>query len=65
MDKLKEIVNLGIAYGNAKAAAEYSEGVLEAKPEEQDVKTAAAISVVANRRAMDKVASTFHDLCKE
>jgi hypothetical protein len=61
MDKLKEIVELGYAYGQAKAAAEYSEGVISSDSD-KEAKTAAAISILACRRSMDKTADAFKQI---
>lgn len=61
MDKLKEIVGLGYAYGQAKAAAEYGEGVI-ASDSGKEVKTAAAISIIACRKSMDKTADAFSQI---
>lgn len=61
MDNFKKVVELGYAYGQAKAAAEYGEGVI-ASDSEKEVKTAAAISIIACKRSMDKVADAFNQI---
>ena len=61
MDKLKNVVKLGYAYGQVKAAAEYSEGVISSDSN-KEIKTAAAISILACRRSMDKTADAFKQI---
>jgi len=62
---LKLSAQLGYAYGCAKAAAEYSEGVLTACGDDEETKQAAALSSVANRHAMDKVATEFEGIFED
>ena len=65
MDKetVKNIVKLGYAYGQARAACEYSGGVFE-NTEDEAQKKIAAISLIANKHAMDKTAAAFNEITK-
>jgi hypothetical protein len=63
-EAIKDVVKLGYAYGQARAACEYSGGVLETS-EDPDQRKLAAISVMANKNAMNKTAEAFEVITSE